>query len=343
MPDYSVEIRTNPSLALVKYWGKQPGGRNLPATSSLAVSLGALETRTSLLLNTTGTDSVSLDAVLQPAERFRPFFEEAKIQLGLRGAVQAVSSNNFPSASGLASSSSGFAALALGCVALSAPAADRGYRSQPNAYSLKQADLIAASRLARVGSASAARAVFGGWTWLPAGADKAEALYDADYWPEFRVLVVIVKRSAKDVSSRSAMEQTRETSPFYPAWLEDAAVVSREACLALERRDIEALGHVARLSYSRMHASALAADPPVCYWIPDSLRVLACCAQLRSQGIGAWETMDAGPQVKILCLDKDAAAIRRAVESDLPAADIIESAVGGFPVCTVRNGGHAAT
>lgn len=334
MPDAFFSVTTNPSLALVKYWGKQPGKKNLPATSSLAVSLAALSTQTDLSFAPGSSDVVVVDGAVQPSERYTAFFEEARNMLALGNAVSAVSRNNFPAASGLASSSSGFAALALGCVLL---AADQPVLPETGStLKLADADLIRASRLARLGSASAARAVFGGWTWLPAGAEQAEPIHPADYWPDFRVLVVIVRQAAKDVSSRSAMESTRLSSPFYQAWVEDAVKLSREARLALERRDMEALGYLARVSYCRMHASALAADPPLCYWLPDSLQVIQQCAELRSRGIGAWETMDAGPQVKILCLEKDLLIIRNRLQAALPALAFIETAVGDDPRCCLK-------
>jgi diphosphomevalonate decarboxylase len=102
------------------------------------------------------------------------------------------------------------------------------------------------------------------------------------------------------------MEATRRSSPFYRAWLASAGRLLAGAMSALERRDLEKLGELARLSYSRMHAALLAADPPVLYWLPATVALIRECAALRREGIGAWETIDAGPQVKVLCLAADA-------------------------------------
>jgi diphosphomevalonate decarboxylase len=342
----AVLIRTNPSLALVKYWGKCRLGHNRPATSSLALSLAGLTTTTELRLLPAGAvaDQVTLGGQLQPAERFAAFFDQARRLYRHGRRYQAVSVNDFPSAAGLASSSSGLAALALGCAALAGrcvwPAASPV--EQPAASIFSAGQLRQASALARLGSASAARAVYGGWTWLPAGGAAARALHDAAFWPDFRVLVVVTTTAAKSASSRGAMNRTRANSPYYPAWRHDAVSVSREARLALYRRDLERLGQLARLSYSRMHASALAADPPLLYWLPASLVAIQCCAELRLAGIGAWETMDAGPQVKILCEQKDLAAIRAALAAALPAAGLIETSPAAGPSLAAWSPGLAA-
>ncbi|MBU0935755.1 MAG: diphosphomevalonate decarboxylase [Spirochaetes bacterium] len=330
----SVEVRTNPSLALVKYWGKQEQGRNIPATSSIAVSLAGLET-TTILSRGGYDDTVILDGIAQSPARFKTFFDEARHLYGHELHFQAESGNNFPSAAGLASSSSGFAALALGCAALGSdrgpPPWTGGHPDKTEALEFSGAQLQQISSLARLGSASAARAVYGGWTLLPAGAEAAVPLYTSDFWPEFRILVVVLSVHKKDTSSRSAMEQTRLSSPFYAAWVRDAAKLSQEAGRALAERDLQKLGELARLSYCRMHASALAADPPVLYWLPESLVVQQQCAALRARGIGAWETMDAGPQVKILCDSREIDLIRQTIAEVLPQAGLLEAAVAGAP------------
>lgn len=315
----AVRVRTSPSLALVKYWGKRPGGRNVPATTSLAVTLAGLDTRTQVRVAAPGEgDSVALGGEAQPPERFAPFFDEARRRLRVGFRFAASSENSFPSAAGLASSSSGFAALALGCAALA------GREGNPATGAL-------ASELARLGSASAARAVYGGFTLLPAGARRAERLEGPDYWPEFRVVVALATREKKRDSSRGAMELTRTSSPYYAPWVRDARKVSREALAAFRSRDAQKLGELMRLSYLRMHASALAAEPPMLYWLPDSVALIKACAALRARGVGAWETMDAGPQVKVFCLASDLDAVQAALREAAPACELIVTKPGPGP------------
>jgi diphosphomevalonate decarboxylase len=78
-----------------------------------------------------------------------------------------------------------------------------------------------------------------------------------------------------------------------------------------------------------MFATMLAADPPIRYWLPETLLLLAAVEALREQGVAAWETMDAGPQVKVLCLDRDAQRVTAALAAACPdTPPPIVSAVG---------------
>ncbi len=343
-PELRVEVKTNPSLALVKYWGKRRLGYNLPATTSVAVSLGGLATTSRIsIVGTEETDRVELDGVVQPPDRFRSFFAGARSMHDSPDLVfNASSSNNFPSSSGLASSSSGFAALALGCHALAEANRRAAFDGDAGGFlPLTEANRKLASESARHGSVSASRAVYGGFTALPAGAIHARRVFPASHWPEFRVLVVITSKLPKEASSRGAMEATRLSSPYYSSWVKDSRLLAREALLALGERDMEKLGATLRLSYSRMHASALASDPPLLYWLPASVAVIRACAALRSKGIGAWETMDAGPQVKIICISAEIDAIKAFVEAAVPGLSFVEAYPASDPqVRAIRGEGR---
>lgn len=302
----------HPNLALVKYWGKSDAERNLPATPSLGISLAALRSRVQVRLDGDG-DSVELDGRRLDPARYRPFLDAVRGRCGTRSGFRVHAHNDFPSAAGLASSSSGFAALAAAC-------------SAACGAELPDGEL---SALARVGSASAARAVFGGFVSLPAGAEEARPLVPAEAWPELRVVVAVVTAAAKPIGSREAMERVRRTSPAYAAWVADSAGLYREAVAAVRDRDLPRLGVAMRKSYSRMFATMLAADPPIRYWLPETLVLLAAVEELREQGVAAWETMDAGPQVKVLCLDGDAQRVAAALAAACPAAPPpLVSAVG---------------
>lgn len=302
----------HPSLALVKYWGKRDGGVNIPATSSVAVTLGALTTRTTVRLGPAASpDRIVLDGREQPAERYRPFFDAVREAIGDSPSFIAESTNDFPTAAGLASSASGFAALATACLAAAGVPIDRA-RS---------------SRLARIGSGSAARAVYPGFTVWRAGAESAAPLAGADHWSAFRVIVVPVATGPKAVSSRDAMNATRATSPYYRAWVDSHEELAERSIAAIAERDLEALGPVMRLSYARMFGSMLGADPPIRYWRPETLAVLDAVDALRREGVAAWETMDAGPQVKVVTTTDDVATVVARLRP-LAAMEPIVSAVG---------------
>ena len=319
----------SPSLALIKYWGKQEEGINIPATTSIAVGLDALRTRTTVRAtrDTRATDepdespsfSVAIDGAKQNPNHFTSVISALRARARELNRPQAddgleiESHNNFPTAAGVASSSSGFAALVLALAT----------------YFELNLELQEASRIAREGSGSAARSVYDGFTRFDAGALAARRLYAAEHWPELRVLVAITDTGPKATGSRSGMNHTRETSPFYHRWVDDSFVHSEAATRALEARDLETLGSHMRESYLRMTGSMLAASPAVIYWKPESLALIELCARLREQGLAAWETMDAGPQVKILTTEHDLSAVREAVEQSGAATRTMESAVGG--------------
>jgi diphosphomevalonate decarboxylase len=136
----------------------------------------------------------------------------------------------------------------------------------------------AVSALARLGSGSATRSVFGGFVAYPEGAESAEILHAPDHWPDLRCIIVQVSAEKKSVSSRKAMEASRSSSPYFSAWVEDSRRLYREAVDAIDRRDLEALGPVIRRSYLRMFSTMFSADDPVIFWQEDSLRVIRLAA-----------------------------------------------------------------
>lgn len=320
---HTAVCEASPSLALLKYWGKRDAIRNIPATSSIAVALSGLHsvTRARVLDPREGRDRVFVNGMPQPAVRFERFFQSVRSVLKQNTYFEAESANNFPTSAGLASSSSGFAALALACV-----------RSAERELSPHEI-----SALARIGSASAARAVFGGFTLLPAGGTAARQLFDESYWPQLRIVVCIVEERVKETSSRSAMESSRLTSPYYRAWLRSSKRTLPSVLHALRQRDIQELGEAIRLSYLRMFAVIISTNPPTRYWLPESVAIMRECEAMREEGQGVWETMDAGPQVKLLCLADEVETVRARIEAMHATSQTIVCAVGGPPQCRMED------
>lgn len=304
----------SPSLALIKYWGKLSAKKNLPATSSLALTLSGLETVTTARF--APSDSVTVNGAAQDMQRYAAFLDGLKHELGVTEGVAVDSANNFPTAAGLASSSSGFAAFAGALSALA------GRDTPPEEL----------SRLARIGSGSATRSVYGGFTVFEAGSEAARPLRDEGFWPDIRVLLCAVSEAKKPVSSRVAMELSRTTSPYYGEWLRSSEALYREAISVLETRDLPKLGPLIRASYLRMFSTMFTSAPPVIYWLPESLALVKLCEELRTQGVSVWETMDAGPQVKLFCLGRDLETVREAVEKRVPSCRTFSASPGG-PLC----------
>lgn len=313
----SATASASPSLALIKYWGKEPGGVNLPATSSLAVTLDELRTTTTVAaLPASADDCVVVNDCREDAATFKPVIDLFRERSHTRTRLQITSTNDFPTAAGLASSSSGFAALVL--------ALDRFFDT-----GLSREELSAA---ARQGSGSAARAVYGGYTFWRAGTPHAEPLLPADHWPDLRVIVTVLSSAAKPVSSRAGMGRTAATSPIYEQWCRESESLFDKGTQALRRRDLEALGTVMRESYLMMFSTMFTARPPLIYWLPASLAIIHEAEALRGEGIPVWETMDAGPQVKLLTLAQHVDAIRERLTARVPECRLIVARAGGEPV-----------
>ena len=278
----------HPNIALVKYWGKRPARGNVPATPSLSITLDGLATRTSV-------DAAAEDSLEINGERR----EDAKVDglvAALRDdfalpAMRITSCSNFPVGAGLASSASGFAALVAAVdqtFALGLPAASR-------------------ATWARRGSASAARSMFGGFVALDPDAGAATVL-DADEWP-LEVVIAITSDAVKAVSSTAGMARSRNTSPFYGAWMQSTASDFDEACLAVRRRDFEALAAIAEHSCLKLHALMLSTRPGLLYWNAATIDAIQTIRELRRAGAPVFFTIDAGPQVKAVCLPAAAATV----------------------------------
>ncbi|RWZ61182.1 diphosphomevalonate decarboxylase [Labedella populi] len=289
------------NIALIKYWGKRDTAIALPATSSLSLTLDAYLTRTTVEWGAE-SDSVVLDGSRLNGEaesRVTRFLDLVR-RLGDRSDhATVVSHNSVPTAAGLASSASGFAALAA-----AATAAAR--------IDLTPRDL---SILARKGSGSAARSVFGGLAVWHAGTDDASSFAEPIVDPglDLAMVVAVVDAGTKTISSRAAMQLTAETSPYYPAWVESSRTDFTDMLDAVARADFTRVGELTESNAMRMHASMLGATPPVSYWQPDSVRVLQLVRDLRVSGTECYATMDAGPNVKILCRRTHLDTVRDAV------------------------------
>jgi diphosphomevalonate decarboxylase len=289
-----VTATVSPSLALLKYWGKLKGGINIPATSSIALTLSGLETRTELSVNNeSDRDSFVLNDSPAEDSKVTSFLDHVRKQYALNTYFKIRSWNNFPTSAGLASSSSGFGALTT---ALSA-------------FVGSTMDSKELSSMARIGSGSACRTVYGGFTHWVRGTEYAVPLYDQNYWSDLRVILILVSKKAKPTGSRSAMNHCSETSPVFPIWTSTNHEHEKTMLEALENKDLERVGQAMQASYLMMFSSMFTARPPVIYWLPESMAVIHACEKLRSKGFSVWETMDAGPQVKLFCLEKDLNAI----------------------------------
>ncbi|HTJ47714.1 MAG TPA: diphosphomevalonate decarboxylase [Kofleriaceae bacterium] len=313
----SVTVRAHANIALVKYWGKRDLARNLPAAGSLSLTLGALTTITTVRFDAAlAADELWIAGAATTDARVIEFLDlvRARARIELRAKVE--TANQFPTASGLASSASGFAALALAA-------------TRAAGLSLDPKEL---SRLARQGSGSAARSIFGGFVRMRAEADDAwaEPIEAPAFASRVRMVIAIVGGGApKTHGSRDAMEHCAETSPLYDAWLQVVPRDLRAAEDAIARADLPALGEIAEANALAMHAAAIASRPAIIYWRPETLALLQVVRALRASGAPAWATMDAGPHVKVLTDEAHAARVADSLRDVPGVTSVTISEAGG--------------
>lgn len=295
------KARAYTNIALIKYWGKRDDALILPMNSSLSLTLDAFYTETTVTFNDAlESDQFYLNETLQNPEQTKKtsmFLDLVREKSGIQAPALIESINHVPTAAGLASSASGFAALA-------------GAASVASGLDLSPIDL---SRLARRGSGSATRSIYGGFVEWQMGTNDLDShgvpVATADNL-DLAMLFVVVNQKEKVVSSREGMKRTVATSPFYKGWLESTAkdlVVAKEA---IAQGDFQKLGEVTESNGLKMHGTMLGAVPPFSYWEADTIKAMQTVTMLRQSGIPCYFTMDAGPNVKVLCQKQDLVAIQ---------------------------------
>ena len=318
----SVTAEAHANIALVKYWGKHSVKDNIPATPSLSITLDALTTRTrievdaSLKGDTITLNGEQLDApkVNDCVARFRALSENPF------PFVKITSQNNFPTAAGLASSASGYAALVtalneLGSLNLSA----------------KQLSIQA-----RIASGSAARSIHGGFSYLNTDTNNtseswyATQLLGEQDWP-MQVVIAICTEQKKSTSSSKGMQLSRDTSPYYGSWVESTKEDFKLCMQAVLNRDFEGLASISEHSCLKMHGLMLSTSPGLVYWNAATIECIHVLRALRDSGIAVFFTIDAGPQVKAVCLPEAVESVNQAL-----------SVVGGVHRTLVTDLGRSA-
>ncbi|MCH8908831.1 MAG: diphosphomevalonate decarboxylase [Candidatus Heimdallarchaeota archaeon] len=310
-------IRANSNLALIKYWGNKDPYWNIPTNDSISVSLDALKSTTKLEFGDDYKDDFILnDKLLTGEGKDRIDFVLAKFREFSRfdTPIHAESENNFPTAAGIASSASGFGALAHAL-----------YEASGLAYTNDDV-----SRLARLGSGSAARTIHPGYAHWFAG-ENHETSYAKQIKPpdDLKIIVAITEKSAKPVSSFEAMELSKTQSPFFV----EKAIQSKDniepMLTALKENDFSTLGQIAQKEANNLHAVINTTGLGIPYWNARTLELMQFVNALReNENIEAYYTIDAGPQVKILCKPESVKPIVNRLQNLEVAQDIILSGVG---------------
>jgi diphosphomevalonate decarboxylase len=325
-----VTAHAHPNIALIKYWGKRDEQLMLPAKSSLSVSLSPLKTDTSIHISNNDKDIIEISwqwsdgaqSSIQPILDYLNFFRK---KYAINTFFTVKTHNDFPTQAGLASSASGFAALALGLNALCN-------------LNLSKKEL---SILARHGSGSACRSIHGGLVlWNkgtnPDGSDSyAQQIFGPTHWPEFRVIIAIVNTGKKPITSRAGMQQTVQTSPFYNQWLIESELRIEKIIHAIKNKDIALVGSLIEADWHGMLKSMLTTNPTIDYRIQATHDVINTVIALREhENIKAYFTTDAGPNVKIICLEQDTKTVISHLKKLDSVYNFIECSVAQEPTIT---------
>jgi diphosphomevalonate decarboxylase len=283
------------NIALIKYWGKREEERNIPAVGSLSITLDGLSTTTTVRID----EALTEDRFLlggRAAPEMQPRVEQClnliRARTGTPDFALVESENDFPTAAGLASSASGIAALVV--------AADKALNA-----GLTPSEL---ADIARQVSGSAPRSLLGGFVELQLTPDgpfptEVRQVLEPTAWP-LKVAVAITDTGRKPIGSTGGMLHCERSSPFFGTWVESSAADLAEATVAAEKRDFAVLAEVSEASCLKMHAVLLSARPGLMYWNEVTVKCIRRIRDLRANGVPVFFTVDAGPQVKAVCLDE---------------------------------------
>lgn len=311
----------HPNLALIKYWGKQDDELVLPCTGSLSLTLDVFPTETTVeLAPELDEDAFELNGTELsgvPRDRVVRFLDLVRAEAGVSTRAIVRSTNSVPTGAGLASSASGFAALATAAAAVFGLPADERTRS----------------RLARRGSGSASRSIIDDLAIWHEGEGRgargdATSFAERVEGPRLAMVIAVVSATEKAVSSRVAMRQTIATSPFFEGWCTSTRADLDAMVEALANDDFTRVGELAESNALRMHAAINGARPPIRYLSPVSVAIFDALEDLRRDGLEVYGTADAGPNVAVLCRDADLERAHAELARSFPDLELIPARSG---------------
>ncbi|OGM20275.1 diphosphomevalonate decarboxylase [Candidatus Woesebacteria bacterium RIFCSPHIGHO2_01_FULL_38_9] len=303
------------NIAFIKYWGKRDEKLRIPLNGSISMNLSGVFTLTSVEFDKSlKEDQVWIDKKLErkkEKERVVNHLDIIRKLAGIPTKASVNSENNFPKGTGIASSASGFAALTLGA-------------ASAVGLSLSEKKL---SLLARLGSGSACRSIPDGFVeWKAGNSDGtsyARTLYPPDYW-DIRDLIIVVGQKGKKVSSTEG-HTLAESSPFFKSRISGMGSKIREIKKALKDKDFSKLGHIIEEEAINMHTVMMTSNPPLFYWLPETLETILSIQYWRSQGLEIYFTIDAGPNIHVICEGKSSEKVIKKLRSLRKIRNIIEN------------------
>ena len=284
-----VTVRSYANIAIIKYWGKKAEKEMVPATSSISLTLENMYTETTLspLPADARVDEFYINGQLQNEaehvkmskiiDRYRP--EGA-------GFVRIDTKNNMPTAAGLSSSSSGLSALVKAC----------------NAYFQLGLDRKELALEAKFASGSSSRSFYGP---IAAWDKDSGEIYPVETDLKLAMIMLVLEDQKKPISSRDGMKLCVETSTTFDEWIRQSEQDYKDMLVYLKENDFKKVGELTEKNALAMHATTKTATPSFSYLTDASYEAMDFVRQLREQGESCYFTMDAGPNVKVLCLEEN--------------------------------------
>lgn len=286
--------RAHSNIAFIKYWGKKNDEQRLPTNGSISMNLSNLYTTTTVEFDESLVEDdimingeknvVKIQKVIRHLDRIRKL---ANISTKAR----VVSENNFPTGVGLSSSATGFAALTHAAV-------------HALGFSLTEKEI---SILARLGSGSACRSIPDGFVEWKEGNTSEESyavsLYSENHW-DIIDLIALTSRKEKDVPTTEG-QKSAQTSPFFLERLKNITNKISDCKKHLAEKDFTKFGVLAEKEALEMHAIMITSQPPLLYWLPETIDMMKKVFEWRKDGLEVYFTINTGQNVHLLCREID--------------------------------------
>jgi diphosphomevalonate decarboxylase len=309
-----IKAIAHPNFALIKYWGKSDIINNRPDMSSISVTIDSLRSSAKVSFDPSlKEDHWSLNSVDQRSlGQILPTIEYLRSFKTIKDHCLIESENNFPTSAGLASSASGLASIVLAV-------------SKLFKLKLSNEELIHAAML---GSASAPRSLFSGFVYLNKSENySCQTILEPNEWP-LKVIICLTSAKQKTISSREGMIISKSTSPYYQSWVNEHEADVLAALKAIRSKNFSLLGEVVESNCEKMHNIMETSNPPLIY----RNRVTQLCVdkikEMKKRGSNIFYTIDAGPQVKIICQPKDVEIVTNNMKLIPNIEDVIQANLG---------------
>lgn len=296
-----ITVKASSNIAFIKYWGKKDEKLRLPMAGSVSMNLGDVYTVTTVefdqKLKQDRIEMVEITMKEDEKIRVSEFLDKVRQMAKVDLKARIMTKNNFPKGTGIASSASGFAALAMAA-------------SRAIGLVLTEKEL---SILARLGSGSACRSIPDGFVEWKVGVSSqtsfAKSIFASSYWDIVDVIVIVAKKEKKISSSLGHSLAT--ASPFIKVRIAGMDKKIKEIKETIKKKDFSTFGQIIEAEALNMHAVMMTSSPPLLYWQPKTIEVLMKVIEGRALGVESYFTIDAGPNVHVICQKKDLAKVKK--------------------------------